>query len=139
MAFEIKTSIEINASPEEVWKILMNKEDYPKWNPFVKSLQGDLKKGACIAVNLQGMKFKPVIQTFIKNKEFSWLGHLGMKGLFDGRHLFKLIETENGNTIFEHGEQFQGFLVPLLKRKLLTETKPGFEAMNQSLKAQAEK
>jgi len=45
MAKQIKTSITINASKESVWKILMDFENYPEWNSFIKSVSGDVKVG----------------------------------------------------------------------------------------------
>jgi len=41
---EIKTSIEISASPETIWKILTNFEDYENWNPFITKISGEKKK-----------------------------------------------------------------------------------------------
>ena len=38
MAKEIKTEILINATPEKVWSILTSFDNYPNWNPFIKSI-----------------------------------------------------------------------------------------------------
>lgn len=135
---ELKTEIVINAEPSKVWEILIDFEKYPNWNPFIKSLTGDVKIGNQIKIELQGMKFKPRVLTFEKDKEFSWLGHLLIKGLFDGEHLFKLTDNKNGTTKFEQSEKFSGILVPLLKKKLMTETKDGFIEMNKRLKIESE-
>ena len=45
MAKEIKTEILINATPEKVWTILTNFDNYPNWNPFIKSIKGEVKVG----------------------------------------------------------------------------------------------
>jgi hypothetical protein len=63
---------------------------------------------------------------------------LGMKGIFDGEHYFMLIDLDNGQTRFIHGEKFGGILVPFME-KTLGKTKKGFELMNQALKEQCEK
>ncbi|MFM2360786.1 MAG: hypothetical protein RLY16_2779, partial [Bacteroidota bacterium] len=42
MAKEIKTTIEIHASPARVWEVLTNFDEYPNWNPFIKSLKGEV-------------------------------------------------------------------------------------------------
>ncbi|MDX1828658.1 MAG: SRPBCC domain-containing protein [Lutibacter sp.] len=136
---ELKTEIIINAEPSKVWEILTNFEKYPNWNPFIKTLIGDVKIGKPIKIELQGITFKPKVLTFKKEKEFSWLGHLLFKGLFDGEHSFKLIDNKNGTTKFEQSEKFSGILVPLFKKKLTTETKNGFIKMNKQLKIEAEK
>ena len=37
MKKEIKTEILIKASPQIVWSILTDFENYPHWNPFIKA------------------------------------------------------------------------------------------------------
>jgi uncharacterized protein YndB with AHSA1/START domain len=44
MAKEIKTEILINASPDKVWAILTDFDNYPSWNPFITSLKGEVKE-----------------------------------------------------------------------------------------------
>ena len=144
MAKEIKTEILINVTPEKVWSILTNFEEYKNWNPFIKSLKGDVKAGNKIIVKIEppeakGMTFKPKILSFETNKELRWLGHLLIKGIFDGEHKFELIDNGNGTTTFKQSEKFKGVLVPLFSKQLDNNTKKGFEEMNKKLKELAEK
>jgi hypothetical protein len=144
MALEIKTEIKINATPEEVWKILTDFNGYPNWNPFIKSIKGQVVIGEKITVRIEppeakGMTFKPKIVTFAKNIELSWLGHLLLPGLFDGKHKFELIDNGNGTTTFIQSEKIRGLLVPFFKKQLKTNTKNGFIEMNKKLKELAEK
>jgi hypothetical protein len=144
MAKEIKTEILINAAPEKVWSILTNFEDYPNWNPFIKSIKGVVKVGNTITARLEppkskGMTFKPKVLVFDTNKEFRWIGHLLFPGLFDGEHKFELIDNGNGTTTFMQSEKFQGILVPLLKKMLDNNTLNGFNEMNKKIKELAEK
>lgn len=134
----IHTSIDIHASRETIWKILTDFEKYPTWNPFVKSLTGEVKVGHSIKIVLPGMKFTPQVRTFEEQTEFSWLGHLWFKGLFDGEHKFHLTDLGNGITRFDHSEHFKGILVGAFAKRLDADTKPGFEEMNRALKARAE-
>lgn len=143
MAKEIKTEILINATPEKVWAILTDFKNYPNWNPFIKSIQGDVKPGNKIAARIEppgakGMDFKPKVLTFETNKELRWLGHLLFAGLFDGAHKFELIDNGNGTTTFRQSEKFTGILVPLFKKQLDINTRKGFEEMNKKLKELAE-
>ncbi len=135
---KINTQIQIDAKPQNIWAILMDFENYPQWNPFIRSVSGQAKKGSILKVDLNGMIFHPRVISLEKDKNFKWLGHLWIKGLFDGEHCFELIENQNGSTTLIHSENFKGILVPLLKKKLLRETKPGFETMNLSLKNRVE-
>lgn len=135
---EIKTEIIINASPEKVWEVLTDFESYESWNPFVSKLVGEVKVGNTIEVSLPGMKFKPEVLAFVKNKEFRWLGHLLVKGLFDGEHCFEILDNNNGSVTFVHSEKFNGCLVFLFKNMLDTKTKSGFISMNKKLKERCE-
>ncbi len=136
---EINTQITINASPEKVWAVLTNYANYPAWNPLIKSLTGEVKVGNKIKVVIDAMTFKPTVLSFETNKEFTWLGHLLFPGLFDGNHIFKLIDNGDGTTTFIHSEKFKGILLGLLKKKLENESKPNFILMNEKLKEEAEK
>lgn len=140
---EVRTEIVINSSPEIIWDVLMNFESYPEWNPFIKSIQGNPKVGGRITAKIQPpeskeMTFKPTVLTNEKHKSFSWLGQLYFKGLFDGEHIFELVDNGNTTTTFIQREKFSGILVPLLKKMLDNNTRKGFEAMNQKLKELAE-
>ena len=139
MAKELTTEILIHASPEKVWAILTDFNAYQNSNPFITSITGDVQTGNKIKVNIGGMKFKPKILAFNSNQEFRWLGHLLIRGLFDGEHRFLLIDNGDGTTTFIQSEKFNGIFVILFNKKLDTDTRAGFEAMNQKLKQQAEK
>ena len=143
-AKEIRTEILIQASTEKVWSILTDFENYPTWNPFIKSIKGDVKLKNKIIVRIEppeadGMTFKPKVLSFENQKELRWLGHFLFPGLFDGEHIFELIDNGNGTTTFVQREIFNGILVPLFKKKLDVNTKNGFEEMNLKLKQEAEK
>lgn len=138
----IETSIIIDAPPAQVWQVLMNFDRYPQWNPFVKSIKGEAKMGAHLECTLQpeGMKpqvFKPTVVALELEREFAWLGKLGISGLFDGEHHFQLIPQDD-KTLFIHKENFNGILVPLLLALIGDKTRRGFEAMNRALKQRVE-
>jgi hypothetical protein len=143
MTIEINTEIIIHANIEKVWSIIIDFENYPNWNPFIKSINGVVKVGSTIIVKIKppeskGMTFKPKVLTFDSNKELSWLGHLLFPGLFDGEHKFEVVDNGNGSTTFRQSEKFNGLLIPLFKNELRINTKNGFENMNNKLKEIAE-
>ena len=49
---ELRTDIEIEASPARVWEVLMDFERYAEWNPFVREIRGDAREGATLHVHL---------------------------------------------------------------------------------------
>ena len=139
----IKTEIEIAAPAHAVWKVLTDADAFSEWNPFVKSMSGDLKAGNTLAITVQpdgksAMKFTPKVLKAHPNQELRWLGKLGFKGIFDGEHYFVLEETPQGTTILRHGETFRGLLAYPLFAMIGKDTRTGFEAMNQALKARVE-
>jgi hypothetical protein len=140
---ELKTEITINARVDQVWKTFIDTEKYKKWNPFIKSLTGQLEVGKQITVLLQPpggkvMTFKPKVLVFDENKEFRWLGKMLFKGFFDGEHYFQFIDNHDGTTTFVHGEKFNGIVVPFVG-SILDSSKISFEMMNEALKREVEK
>ena len=140
---QIVTQMDIAASPERVWSILMDFSAYPQWNPFIRSLSGVAKPGEKLRVTIQpeehrAMTFRPRVLTATNQQELRWLGRLGFPGLFDGEHYFQLAVLSNGSTRVTQGERFSGVLVGLFLARMETATKAGFDAMNRALKDRAE-
>ncbi|MEM8523865.1 MAG: SRPBCC domain-containing protein [Bacteroidota bacterium] len=137
MALELKTSIKIKATPQQVWQQLMDFESYSTWNPFITQISGQAAVGEQLKINAGGMQFQPTVLVHEENRAFKWLGSLLFKGIFDGAHRF-VLEEQSGATIFHHSEVFKGLLVPVFKKKLKKETKANFEKMNMALKKRVE-
>lgn len=138
----VLTEISIAASPEVIWKVLMDFENYPNWNPFMVSIIGEKSIGNKLIVKIKPpngkeMTFKPEILVFESNKKLKWLGKAGLKGIFDGEHSFVLEVQSDGYTKFIHSERFTGILVGLSK-KMLDKTEQGFKQMNEALKQECE-
>jgi hypothetical protein len=141
---ELHSQIEINASAEQVWGLLTDFSRLPEWNPFMQHAGGQVKQGEKIEVYLQlpsgpGMNIKPTLLTVEPNRELRWLGHMFVPGLFDGEHIFVIEPLAEDRVRFIQREKFRGVLSSLLLSMIGENTQRGFEAMNQSLKAEAEK
>ena len=140
----LETQIEIEAPVERIWSLLTDFSSYPRWNPFVRSIEGTLAVGQSLNVFIRppdsrGMRFRPTVLTVQPDREFRWKGKVLLSGLFDGEHYFKLEATPGGRVTFRQGETFSGILVPLFRGSLDGATKQGFVAMNEALKHEAEK
>ena len=139
----IETSIEIDAPPARVWAILAGFADYPRWNPFIRAIDGTLEVGRTLDVTMEPpgkreMRFHPIVLAVEPERELRWKGKLLIPGLFDGEHWFRLRHAAHGRITFEQGEHFTGMLVPRFKPSLDGATRAGFIAMNEALKRQAE-
>jgi hypothetical protein len=142
MPREISHTIEISASPDEVWSVLTDTASFPSWNPFMRKLEGELTVGAKLLVVIQppGRRrstFRPTVLTVAPARELRWLGRLLIPGLFDGEHSLRLEPTPNGGTRFTQTEKFSGILVAPFKGTL-DSTDTGFQQMNEALKARVE-
>jgi hypothetical protein len=84
------------------------------------------------------MGFRPRILAAAPARELRWLGHLGVPGLFDGEHGFRIEPLGPDRVRFVQEERFAGLLAPLVLRFVERGTRQGFEAMNRALKARAE-
>jgi len=136
---ELSTEIEFDATPQEVWDVLVDLPAYAEWNPFMKKIQGEPKTGAKLEVRMEpegerAMTFRPTVLTAEPRRELKWLGHLLLPGIFDGEHRWLIEETSPGRVRFTQSERFGGILVPLLWKKLRDGgTAKGFRAMNEAL------
>ncbi len=140
---ELRTAIEINASADTVWAILTDLSQFAAWNPFMPEAEGEIREGARLRVRIappggKAMTFKPTVTRVEPGREFRWLGHLLLPGLFDGEHIYEIAPLAEGGVRFVQREEFRGVLVPLLWKSLETNTRQGFEAMNAALKKRAE-
>jgi hypothetical protein len=142
MQNELHTSIDIAATPEQVWAVLTDFERYDEWNPFVTAIEGAATVGERLRVRLvppgaRGITLKPRVTVVDSGRTFEWLGSIVVRGIFDGRHRFDLEATAQG-TRFTQAEHFSGVLVRLLPRSFHARTAAGFAAMNDALKARVE-
>lgn len=138
---ELSTTIDIDAPPEAVWAVLTDFDHYPEWNPFMRVV-GRANEGARLVVDLtppggRGFQFRPTVTRVDHGREFRWLGHLFVPGLYDGEHRFTLA-AHDGGTRLTHAESFGGVLAGLVNRFVGEDTERGFEAMNAALKERVE-
>ena len=143
MASQIRTEIEIRADAERVWDILTDFAAYPAWNPFIPRLDSSVAVGARLDARLRppgcrGMRFRPTVLAATPGREPRWLGHLGIPGLVDGEHSFRIEPVGPDHVRFIQEERFTGLLTPIILRFAEQGTRQGFEAMNRALKARAE-
>lgn len=140
---QISSTIDIEASPEEIWKHLTDFAAYSQWNPFIAGIEGETVVGARIQVTLhlengKTMVFKPTIREATPGKNLMWLGRTALPGLLDGKHSFTIERQGERSSRFIQAEVFSGILVPLLPGALLEQSVKGFEMFNAVLKERAE-
>ena len=139
----LETEIAIGGTPEQVWSVLTDFGHYADWNPFIRRVTGEARKGTKLRVEIhppdaRPMTFTPTIREAVAARELRWLGHLWLPGLLDGEHVFRIDRAGDGHVSFRQDERFRGILVPLLPSATYESIRRGFEAMNEALKARVE-
>jgi hypothetical protein len=137
---EIRSEIEIRASTDRVWRILVDFHRYGEWNPFIFHVSGQAKLGQRIAINLRTpsgreRSYEPVITRLEAGRELRWLG----KSVFlRGEHIFVLEIAKPGTTRFVQSEVFKGLLSRFFGEGTKDDISGGFGRMNEALKTRAE-
>lgn len=120
--------------------VLTDTAAYPQWNPFVRRLDGDLVVGSRLTVVLQPAEkattLRPRVVDVQPGRSFTWLGHIGVPGLLDGRLTFS-VQTDGDDARLVQHETLSGVLVPLFRRMLTTDTPAAFVASDDALTARA--
>jgi hypothetical protein len=139
----IETNIVINSTPDKIWDVLTNFEEYELWNPFMTKVVGNASLGSKIEVNIKTISGKnrsyyPIITKCETNKELRWKGKSFLPGVFDGERVFILEKSDDDKVSFSHKEIFSGLGVKLVGNKLDENLREGFVRMNEALKVRAE-
>lgn len=139
----IETNIVIISTPEKIWDVLTNFEEYELWNPFMTKVVGNASLGSKIEVNIKTISGKnrsyyPIITKCETNKELRWKGKSFLPGVFNGERVFVLEKSDDGKVSFSHKEIFSGLGVKLVGNKLDESLREGFVRMNEALKVRAE-
>ncbi|MFI6864290.1 SRPBCC family protein [Streptomyces sp. NPDC050421] len=143
----LTASIEIEASPDEVWQVLTDLAAYPQWNPFMTSTEvtsqgGRLEEGATLRNVMHDRTgdtvFTPEILTLEPGRELRWIGKMGPGWIADGEHRFVIEEIEGGRVRLTQSESFTGVAVPFVAGQLRADTLPQFRAMNEALARRVE-
>ena len=106
----------IAAPAELVWDVLTDFPRYGEWNPFITSMEGDLRVGAELRAvfELPGRNprtFTPTVTMLEPGRHLGWLGRLWLPGLVDAEHSLEVVIGESA-PVFVHREDFRGLLIP---------------------------
>ena len=135
--YTLQASIEIQATPQQVWAVLTDTAAYPAWNPFIVSCTGPVRVGATLTNVMHdatgNTTFTPTVEVVSPGRELRWIGRVGPGGIFDGEHTFTITQVRPGVVLFTQREDFTGVAVPFYEHWLHTDTLPMFGAMNAAL------
>ena len=138
---QIRTDVEINSNPKQVWDILINFNEYQKWNPFIRKIIGEAKVGSKILIHIKtqggkNRKYEPTVTKVQEGRELRWFGG----GLFlNGEHIFTIEMRDSGRVLFVQRQVFEGLLSSFFGQSSYADIAAGLNAMNMALKERAER
>jgi hypothetical protein len=141
---EIHTQIDIKASAERAWQVLIDFNNYSQWNPFIRQINGAPKVGTKLEIHLHtaGGKrriYKPTVTKLEPYHELRWFGKSFVPGMFNGEHIFNIETLGVNHILFLHREVFTGLGVALAGDRLDRDLYQSFEKMNNAFKEKLEK
>lgn len=142
MSKRLSAHIDIQATPDRVWRVLTDLTAYQQWNPFIVRAEGVVSPGQQLTLTMQpvggrAMTLRPRLAEVTINRTLQWRGTLGIPGLMDAEHTF-LLQPHSGGTRLIQQEIFRGLLVPFVAGSLDRSTLPAFVAMNEALEQRVE-
>jgi len=147
MAGELKTSVDVDATPEVVWEVITDVPGYPQWAAVLTGAEGSFGDGG--QVTLHFPPGNPLLRTTVSARvlevtpcrrlQFGLrLARLGTPGLLDTEHTITLTPQDGGVRRWM-AIRFSGLLLPLLTRSLNRTRAPAFEPMPTRLKERIER
>jgi len=135
-----KAAIKIQASPQDVWDVLVDASHYPEWDPGMDHVEGRIAPGEKVKFFTKfnpNQAFAVNVTTFEPGRKLVLTGGLPL-GLFKSERTHLLTPDGNGEISFTTEETFSGLLFPIFGKKIpdLTES---FNNFATGLKMQAER
>lgn len=102
--------ITINAAPEKVWKVLIETDDYPNWNPVMELVEGKVQEGNKVKYKFTldestTSEIGATVVQLVPNKLLNQKGGIPLVLTFN--HMYILESTENLTKVIIH-ENYKG-------------------------------
>ena len=129
-------SIDIDASRETIWSLLVDAPDFPRWNSTVTSIEGTIALGQTLRIRVPISKRTFTVKVTALEAPQSLVWGDGRGPMFRGTREFAL-EPVGAGTTFTMTETFEGVMLPLIRRSL-PDFVPVFTQYAYDLKHEAE-
>ena len=143
MAYEISTTIEIAATPENVWAVLADLASYPEWHPMYQAVTGQLAAGSTLTITTthpatgRTMTAKVTVLTAEPGTELRWVSRL--LGVTISKRVFRLSPAAGGTSLLQTGT-YRGLGGGRGRAitKVIGRIQDTYVAINEAIKQQAE-
>jgi hypothetical protein len=147
MAYEISDSIKIAATPENVWAVLADLDNYPQWHPSFQSVTGQLAVGSTLTIRTTSPNTGNPITLKVKvlaveaGTELTWASKL--LGITTIKRRFLLRSADGGTELTQAGTYrgLGGSRGPGGTRgalKTVANIQGSYAAINEAIKKQGE-
>jgi hypothetical protein len=143
MAYEVSTTIEIAATPENVWAVLADLANYAKWHPVYVGVTGQLAAGSTLTITTthpttgRTMTAKVNVRTAEPGTELRWASSL--LGVTISKRTFRLSPAADGTLLVQTGT-YRGLGGGRGRAitNVVDRIQDTFVAINEAIKQQAE-
>jgi hypothetical protein len=107
MPYEIADSTRIAATPENVWAVLADLDNYPQWHPYYQSVTGQLTVGSTLTIRTTSpstgnpVTLKVKVQAVQPGSELAWASKLA--GITTIKRRFLLSSADGGTELTQAG------------------------------------
>jgi len=143
MAYEVSTTIEIAATPENVWAVLADLASYSEWHPAYVGVTGQLAAGSTLTITTthptssRTMTAKVKVLTADPGTELRWKSNLA--GVTISKRTFRLSPAADGTLLVQTGTyRGLGGGHGRAITKVIGRIQDTFVAINEAIKQQAE-
>jgi uncharacterized protein YndB with AHSA1/START domain len=131
--------VHIDASPHEVWEVLVDLERYPTWNRYASSAVGDLRVGGEVEIMVPRGAAKPGpvnnrVTELVPDERLCWRSLSWYRFLAYGIRCRHLEPQPDGTTVFREIETMHGPLGRLVERTMGPQLLQGLQTECDSLK-----
>lgn len=137
-------SIDIEAPPARVWKVLVDLERYPAWNPFTIAICSTLREGEAVDLTVRMSRLGRTVQQrehvreVREGERIRWGMKLLARWLLSGERDQRLERLGEGRTRYVSEDVIAGALAPLVWLIFGPSLNDGFESMARALKVETE-
>jgi len=129
--------LQIAADPQTVFAVISALDQWPSWNPDVKSVrvEGPVQPGTVFRWKAGPSSLTSTLQVVDRPSELAWTGTtMGIKAV----HVFRF-QASDGGTLARSEESWEGLLASLLKGYSRRTLDNGIRSVLGHLKTQAER
>ena len=143
MPIVIDETIEIDASPETVWRVITDFNRYCEWNPFVIGCESTLRVGDPIDMRVHVFRSfaQPQRETITHHepgRRFCY-GVPDMPfGAMRSQRCHQVSRLEGGRTVYQSHFDLSGWLSPIVSFLLGRQLRRGFSEMTRAIRGRSQ-